>query len=213
MTRKVLTGIAALATGACVSLWRPPLAPQVFSIDPPTGGGAPSAAGAYVIGLRRVELAPQLDDTDLLYRTGEHRLERDPYANFAASLGAMLTEAIRGYLRNAHFVRDVVEPGGELPADLLVEIYASDVSGDFSQPEAPAAVMSLRVLVLPAHTAGQPALLGKEYSRRTRLPRRAADALVAAWNQELADIMRQFQGDLETAVARASSDSGGACGR
>jgi hypothetical protein len=50
-------------------------------------------------------------------------------AGFAAPPADLLTAAIREYLRNARCVHDVVEPGDELPADVLVEVYASELSG------------------------------------------------------------------------------------
>jgi uncharacterized lipoprotein YmbA len=211
MTRSVLAALAVAVASLSACLSRPPLVPQTFSIDPPPVRLTPPSAGARVISLKRVEVAAQFDRKELLYRTGDHRLERDPYASFAAPPGDMITEAIRGYLRNARFVRDVVSPGSELPADLLIEVYVSDLSGDFARPDDVAAVMTLQLQVSPAAASGQPPqpLLRKEYSRRIRLSRRTADAVVTAWNQGLADIMKDFVGDLEVAVARASPEARG----
>ncbi len=211
MSRSVPRFVAALAAmGGCLS--KPALVTELFSIDPPAPREGPLSSGARVLCLRRVEVASQFDGKGLLYRTGDHRLERDPYASFAAPPGDMLTAAIREYLRNAAFVRDVVEPGGEVAPDLLVEVYASELSGDLRRADEAAGVLSLQFLVVSAAGPGapMPPLLRKEYSRRTRLPRRTADAVVAAWNQGLAEIMRDFLGDLEAVLERTPSGNRGA---
>ncbi len=201
--------LAAALTTVCGCLAKPALVAQTFSIDPPPPREAARSRLARVVSLKKVEVAPQFDGKSLLYRTGDHELERDPYASFAAPPGDMLTAAIREYLRNARCVRDVVEPGDELPADLLVEVYASELSGDFRRADDAAGVLSLQFLVLPARVASDTApLLRREYSRRNRVPRRAAGAVVVAWNQGLSEVMQDFLGDLEAALAQGASSAG-----
>ena len=205
MPPRALAGsLAALAVaGGCLA--KPALVPQLFSLDPPAVEETRRSAGAYVVSVKKVQVAPLFEGRDLLYRTGEHRLERDPYASFAAPPGEMLTGAVRAYLRNAAFTRDVVEPGGELRADLLVEVYASEISGDLRRADDAAAVLGLRFLVMPGgaeHHRGPP-LLEKEYSCRTRVPRRTADAIANAWNEGLSRVMKQFVSDVEAALPRA----------
>lgn len=198
--------VAALLVAAGGCLAKPALVEQTFSIDPPPPRELSRSRIAPVVSLRRVEVAPQFDGKSLLYRTADHELERDPYASFAAPPGEMLTAAIREYLRNASCVRDVVEPGSELPADLVVEVYASEIAGDFRPSASAAGVLTLQFLVLPARIASEPApLLRREYSRRTPVPRRSADAVVGAWNQALSQVMQDFLRDLEAAVARGAS--------
>jgi uncharacterized lipoprotein YmbA len=202
---------AALVTlSGCLA--KPALVSRTFSIDPPAPTDA--ARAGLAVSLRKVEVAPQFDGKSLLYRTGDHELERDPYASFAASPSDMLTAAIREHLRNASFVRDVVEPGGELPADLVVEVYASELSGDFRRADDAAGVLSLQFLVVAARATSDDTapLLRKEYSRRNPLPRRSAEAVVAAWNQGLSQVMQDFLGDLEGVVAQARA-AGGSTGR
>lgn len=210
-----LATLLALA-GGCLA--KPALVAQTFSIDPPApreaAREAPRSPLARVLSLRRVEVAPQFDGKSLLYRTADHELERDPYASFAAPPGEMLTAAIREYLRGASCVRDVVEPGGDLAADLVVEVYASELSGDFRRPGDAAGVLRLEFLVVPARTASEAApLLRKEYARRNAIPRRSAAAVVVAWNQGLSQVMQDFLGDLEAALAAAPASAGAAEGR
>lgn len=194
---------AAALTADCGCLAKPALVSQTFSIDPPPPRDAARSQPATVISLKKVDVAPQFDGKSLLYRTGDHELERDPYASFAAPPADMLTAAIRQYLRDARCVRDVVEPGDELPADLLVEVHASELSGDFRRKDDAAGVLGLEFLVLPAPGSADPVpLLRKEYFRRKRIPSRSAAAVVVAWNQALSEVMQDFLADLEVALAR-----------
>jgi cholesterol transport system auxiliary component len=204
MTPRFLAGFfpALALAGGCLA--KPALVPRMFSIDPPAVEETRRSAGAYVVSVRKVQVSPLFDGRELIYRTGEHRLERDPYASFAASPGDMLTGAVRAYLRNAAFARDVVEPGGERRPDLLVEVYAAEISGDLRQTDDAAAILRLRFLVMPGgpERRGSPPLFEKEYSRRTRVPRRTADAIATAWNEELSGVMKDFMGDVEAVLAR-----------
>jgi hypothetical protein len=209
MTSRALASCLILVEAAgCLS--RPALVPQVFSIDPPPA--EKDRAGKYVVSVRRVEVSPQFAGREFLYRTGEHRLERDPYASFAAAPADMLTAAVRGYLRNASFALDVVEPGGEPPADLVVEVYATELSGDLRQTEDAAAVLTLRFLVLAPRgerRRGRP-LLEKEYSSRTRIAKRTADAIATGWNEGLSTVMKEFLRDIEVVLAEAPVPAGAA---
>jgi len=205
MTARVLAGcgLALAMTGGCLS--KPALVPQMFSIDPPAVEEPRRSAGACVVSVKRVQVSPLFEGRDLIYRTGEHRLERDPYASFAAPPGDMLTGAVRAYLRNAAFAREVVEPGEALRPDLLVEVHATEISGDLRRADDAAAILTLRFLVIPGGSESHPGapLLEKEYSSRIRLPTRTADAIATAWNQGLSAVMKDFARDLEAVLARA----------
>jgi cholesterol transport system auxiliary component len=204
ITARILAGCSsALVVAGCLA--KPALVPQMFSIDPPAVEEPRRSAGVYVVSVKKVQVSPPFDTRDLIYRTGEHRLERDPYASFAAPPGDMLTGAVRAYLRNAAFAREVVEPGEALRPDLLVEVYAAEISGDLRRPDDAAAVLTLRFLVTPGGADRHPGLplLEKEYVSRIRLPRRTADAIATAWNQGLSGVMKEFVGDIEAVLARA----------
>ncbi|HET9596986.1 MAG TPA: ABC-type transport auxiliary lipoprotein family protein [Anaeromyxobacteraceae bacterium] len=190
---------AALLAGAgCLS--RPAFVPKTYSIDAPAQARTVDDPSAPVLEVRPVEVAAGLDDPELLYRLEGHRLERDPYAVLAAPPGEVLTQAVEGHLRGAGVARSVVEAGSAVPADFLVDVHALDLTGDFSRPDAPAGVVVLQFRVRPAAGGGAP-ILDRIYESRRPLPRRTAGAVVAAWNDGLAEIVRSFAGDLDRALA------------
>ena len=143
-------------------------------------------------------MAPTYAGSELVYRIGEHGIERDPYASLAAPPSRLLTAAMRGYLRDSEYVRDVVAQGEGLPVDAALEPALLELSGDFSNPAEPAAVLTLRIRVLSASSAGlEREILLRTYTRRVPLSQRTAAAVVAAWNRALGEIMAEFLADLK----------------
>jgi len=193
-----LASALAAATG-CVS--KTALVPQSYVIDAPAlDAGMPPAVGR-VITLSRVDVAPPYAGLSFVYRTGDHGIERDPYASFAVSPGWMLSSAIRGYLRNAGFVRDVVSPGDGVRAAASIEARATELYADLGS--SPAAVLTLQFRVLSP--AGEPVheLLLKSYTEHVPMEARSAQSAATAWNNALAAIMKAFIADLERALPPA----------
>ncbi len=193
--------IAALCAGACVS--KPPLVTQSYSIDPPARGVAGDLPDAVVVSLLRVSVAAPYAGTSFVYRTGEHRIERDPYALFAAPPGWMLTAAISGYLRDADFIRDIVEPASEIPIAVAIEADATELCAELGSPGDPMAILTLRFRVMSPPSGTTPArdLFLKTYTQRVPMPHRSAQAAADAWNQALATIMTEFEADLKGVLA------------
>jgi hypothetical protein len=192
---------AALAAAGCVS--KPPLATRSYSIDAPPHPAVDALPDAAFVSLSRVRVAAPYAGTSFVYRTGEHRIERDPYALFAAPPGWMLTAAISGYLRDADFIGDVVEPGGEIPITAAIEADATELCAELGGAGGPEAILTLRFRVrTPAAGVkrGKDLLL-KTYAERIPMPQPTATAAADAWNEALAAIMKTFLADLKAALA------------
>src|SRR5262249_7284569 len=101
--------------------------------------------------------------------------------------------------RDADFVRDVVAPGEGVPVDARIEPALLELSGDFTKPDAPAAVMIVHFRVLGTAMPERELLL-KTYEARRPIPHRTAEAVVAAWNEDLGEIMQHFLADLKSAL-------------
>jgi ABC-type uncharacterized transport system auxiliary subunit len=190
----------ALLSAACAS--KLPQAPRTFTIDPPPVRAVPPAGATRVVSLRRADIAPAYAGVELVYRVGVHGVERDPYASFAAPPSWLVTSAMRGYLRNADFVRDVVVPGEGIPVDAEIEPNVLELAGDFTNESEPEAVLTIHFrVVAPGIGAAPPTeILLKAYTKRRPLTRRTAAAVVEAWNLALADVMADFIADLKAAL-------------
>lgn len=194
-TGPVLFAIALAACAGCVS--KAALVPVSYAIDPPAAAPGVPHEGGRVLALSRIDVAPPYAGLSFVYRTGDHGVERDPYASFAVSPGWMLAAAIRGYLRNAPFVRDVVSPGDGVACSASVEVRVTELYADLGS--SPAAVLTLQVRALSPASEGAPLreLLLKGYTERVPLTSRTAEAVASAWNAALASIMKSFVADLE----------------
>jgi ABC-type uncharacterized transport system auxiliary subunit len=195
--RVALAVAASLFVGACAS--KLPRAPETFTLDPPAPRATPPPGATSVLMLRPADASPTYSGVDFVYRVGEHEIQRDPYAGFAAPPAWLLTSAVRGYLRDADYVRDVVVSGEGVRVDAEIEPAIVELAGDFTNEAEPAAVMTLhfRVLAPVAGSAIGKEILLKNYSRRRPLSKRTAAAVVEAWNFALAEIMTEFIGDLK----------------
>ena len=200
LTRLTAVLLGVLGASACVS--KPAVTTQIYALDPPPIRAPTPAAGARIVSVSRVEVAPQFANRSLTYRSGPHSFERDPYATLAASPRELLLAMLRAALANADFVREVVEPGGPVAPEILVEAYLSDLEGDFTVPDKPVAALGLEVVVLTVPPAPDPILpvLRKAYPRRVPLPERTAAAVADAWNQQLTSVIDEFIADMRASL-------------
>ncbi len=190
---------APLFVGACAS--RLPRTPQSFTLDAPPAPASPPPGATRVVALRSAEASPVYAGTEFVYRVGDHAVERDPYASFATPPAWMLTSALRGYLRGADFIRDVVPPGEGVPVEAEIEPALTEIAGDFTgaSPEA-VLVVHFRVLAPATSSAPEREILLKSYTARRPIARHEASAVAAAWNEALAAIASEFLADLKAAL-------------
>ena len=153
-----------------------------------------------------MEVAPQFDRRAVTYRTGPHSFERDPYAVLAASPRELVTTVLRATLVNADFVREVVELGGPVAPEILVEAYVSDLEGDFTAPDRPVAAVAVELVVLVVPPAPDPvhSVMRKAYLRRLPVPDKTAAAVVSGWNEGLTSILEEFLADLRAVIPPAA---------
>ena len=199
--------VMAVATGlvaACVS--RPPMTIVSFTLDPPPLKAPVPHPNGVVVSLARVRVAPPYSGTEFVYRLGGHRIERDVYAVFAAPPGWMMTTALRGYLRNADFIGDVVEPGGEVPVRATIEVDVNELYADLPDGKQATAVLAMSFRVYRSPTASKPEkeIFRKTYSRSRDIGERDADDIADAWNKALSEIADEFVSDLRPPLPPAS---------
>jgi hypothetical protein len=197
--RGAATALLAVSALSCLS--KPALVPQLFTLDPPPPERAASLPGrGRALVVRRVTVAAQFEGRELVYRTGAYRLERDPYATLVATPAALLADAVREHLDQAGFVREASDPS-EAPG-LAMDVDLRELSGNFIHPERPAAVIVVAFEVRPAGAVFP--IFRKVYARRSALSHRTADAVVTAWNAELADVLGELERDLDAALPHSA---------
>ena len=150
-----------------------------------------------MVSIRSLRVAAPFDDRSLVYRVGDFSYAEDPYAEFLVSPAESLRPSIRSWMRQSDLFQDVVEPGSALKPNTMAEVTVLELYGDFRQPPKPAAVLTLRYVLLdsPAGIPGKLVFEG-EYSRRVLLKGKNANALMIGWNEALTQILAQLGSDL-----------------
>ncbi len=182
----------------CGCISRPNLNVRNFAFAvPPASKVNPGLQTHRVLAIRPLRVAAPFDRRSLVYRLDEYAYESDPYAEFLVPASDRLLVPIRTYLRRAGTFDAIVEPGSALKPNTMAEISVLELYGDFRKSQQPAAVLTLRVLWFDSPN-GIPGklVLEREYSRRIALKARTPDAVMAGWNEALAQTLAQLVSDV-----------------
>jgi len=199
MRRLVLTLFAATLCG-CASDpgWKRRVFAFSLPADPPIMN-----LGTNIVALSRVSISPVFQSRSFTYRTAENSYEQDPYAGFLIPPERALAEPIRAWLRASGVFGRVAEPGSGLTATLVAEVSVNELYGDFRKAAQPVGTMEIHFICYEVKD-GTPGriMLDKVCARETPLSRKAPDALMAAWDADLREIMEEINSE----YAKANSN-------
>jgi len=170
-----------------------------FSIpaDPPT-----TNATETITALSRVSISPIFQSRSFTYRIGENSYEQDPYAGFLVPPERALAESIRAWMRLGATYGRVVDPGSGITPNMVVEVSITELYGDFRTPAQPTAAMGLRMMCYEIQDgAPRRIVLDKVCSHATPLERKTPGALMAAWDEDLREIMNEINSECAKAIS------------
>ena len=176
---------------------------RVFAFSLPTDPPATNAQTNIVV-LNRVSISPLFQSRSFTYRTAENAYEQDPYAGFLIPPERALGEPIRAWLRQGGEFGRVVEPGSGLIPTLVAEVSISALYGDFRNASQPLGTMEIHFMLYEVkdEVPGQ-IVLDKVCAHATPVARKTPDALMAAWDTDLREIMKEINSDYAKANATA----------
>jgi hypothetical protein len=182
--------LTAAILGGCSS--GPEWKRRAFSFTSPADPPATNAR-TNIVALSRVSISPLFQSRSFTYRTAENGYEQDPYAGFLIPPERALAEPIRAWMRGSGVFGRVVEPGSGLTPTLVTEVFIQELYGDFRKAAQPVAAMEIRFIFyeFKDETPGR-VVLDKVCARGTSLARRTPDALMAAWDTDLREIMAEI---------------------
>jgi cholesterol transport system auxiliary component len=193
MKSVVLMLLAAAVLCGCAS--DPRWKRQVFAFslpdDPPI-----TNTQTNIVALSRVSISPLFQSRSFTYRTAENSYEQDPYAGFLIPPERALAESIRAWLRASGVFGRVAEPGSGLSPALVVEVSINGLYGDFRKASRPVGTMEIHFICyqLKDGAAGR-VVLDKTCARETPLTRKTPDAVMAAWDADLREIMEEINSE------------------
>jgi ABC-type uncharacterized transport system auxiliary subunit len=187
----VLLAIAFLCGCASEPKWKR----QVFAFSLPSHPPTTNAS-AHIVALNRVSISPLYQSRSFTYRTAENSYEQDPYAGFLIPPERALAETIRACMRGSGAFGRVVEPGSGLNPTLILEVSVNELYGDFRNASLPVGTMSIHFVFYEV-TDDHPRriVLDKVCAHQTPLARKTPEALMAAWDTDLREIMVELHSD------------------
>ena len=166
--------------------------------DPPT-----TKSQTNVVVLSRVSISPLFQSRSFTYRTGENSYEQDPYAGFLIPPERALAEPIRASMRAGGVFGRVVEPGSGLTPNLVVEVTINQLFGDFRNAAKPIATMEIHFICYAVKDgAPERIVLDKACARETPLAGKTPAALMAAWDDDLRQIMEELSAEYTKATSK-----------
>jgi len=165
--------------------------------DPPT-----TNAQTNIVALSRVSISPLFQNRSFTYRKAENTYELDPYAGFLVPPGRALAESIRAWMRASGAFGRVVEPGGGLRPTLVAEISVNELYGDLRQASRPVGTMTIHFICYEVKD-GDPGriVLDRVCAHETPLARNTPEALMAAWDADLREIMGEINSEYSKAIS------------
>jgi hypothetical protein len=166
--------------------------------DPPTAN-----AQTNLVALIRVSISPLFQSRSFTYRKAENTYEQDPYSGFLVPPERALAEPIRAWMRASGVFGRVVEPGSGLMPTLVAEVSVNELYGDIRQALRLVGKMELHFICYEVKD-GDPGriVLDRVCARETPLARKTPDALMAAWDADLREIMEEIHSEYSKASSK-----------
>jgi len=169
--------------------------PQLFAFSLPADPSRTNAP-AHLIALTRVTISPLFQHRSFTYRTAENTYKQDPYAWFLIPPERALAESIRAFMRDSGVFGCVLDPGSGLAPTLVAEVSINELYGDFRQPSHPVGTLEIHFVCYELKD-GSPGrvLLDKQCAHSTPLGAKTSAALMAAWDADLREIMKEISSE------------------
>src|SRR5262249_50359172 len=107
-----------------------------------------------------------------------------------------LAESIRAWMRASGAFGRVLEPGSGLAPTLIAEVSINELYGDFRNTSQPVGRMELHFICYEIEDgAPRRVVLDRVCARETPLAKKTADALMAAWDADLHEIMQEINSE------------------
>jgi hypothetical protein len=153
-------------------------------------------AHTNIVALRRVSVSPLFQSRSFTYRTAGDCYKQDPYAGFLIPPERALAEPIRAWMRAGGCFGRVVDPGSGLMPTIIAEASVNELYGDFRKSTQPVGTMVIHFMIYEVKDdVPERILLDKVCAHETPLTRESPDALMAAWDADLREIMKEINSE------------------
>ena len=160
----------------------------------------PGQARDIVLAVRTFTIDPAYSSRGLVYRKGESQYEPDFYHEFLTAPQDLITSQTRNWLAQSGLFKTVLEPGSLLQATHVLEGNVLALYGDLRGPSLPQAVLQIRFFLIATKDSKFQIVFTRDYQASHQAQEKTADALVAALDQCLVQILSNLEKDLGTVL-------------
>ena len=189
--------LATLGSG-CVNLERsyPDKRFYVLEVRPPATTGAPM--NDEILQVSPLRISPRYQDRSFVYRISDSGFEADYYNQFIAPPAGLISEEIRKSLTGAQLFKHVISASSSQAPSYVLEGTVNGIYGDFSNSNAPAAIIDLEFFLTSDLPSKPGILLQKRYVQSVPVSSRSPEALVKSWDRALEEILAALAADIRT---------------
>lgn len=155
---------------------------HTYVLDVGRVGEPAGYSNGKILQVRQFRISSRFAGTQLVYRTGEFSYETDFYNIFLSPPAGNVTEEFRQWFADSGLFGSVVNPSSRVVAELLVEGNISALYGDYTDLNAPKAVMEIEIFMVQRNGGDDRVEYHDVYREEVELESRRAEALIAGLN-------------------------------
>ena len=190
----ILLALLTLLSG-CGGIDKPYPVKKAYVLDVSRPEGTPPTDEKAILLIRRFRTAPPYENQGFVYRTGELQYESDFYNEFFSPPAALLADQTRQWLQASQLVRLVIGAGLPTEATHSLEGQVYALYGDYRRPDDSRAVLGIQFFVSRLGDTPE-VVFHKDYRQQVPVNGRSPEALTAAWNRGLQQILTDLEADL-----------------
>ena len=200
MIKRILIAALVLSLFACSLPTRPSVTPTSYMVNPERSGPPLKNRTSYWLKIGPVSVAAPYDGKSLVYRLGDQRFEKDFYNVYTTLPAEMVSNAERQWINQSGIFSAAVGQSNTFFPYYTLQATVNEFYGDYRvRPEA---VVSMEFF-LTVENGGKvnPMIGNNRYTKRIALKNNTPAALVLGQQQALAEILREYEVQLDKYAA------------
>jgi cholesterol transport system auxiliary component len=181
---------------------RPALERHYYMLEPAREGTVAPTNSKTILKVRPFTVSPGFDTHEFIYKVGDQRFETDYYNLLFMQPGPAVTLASRKWLDASGLFGHVVDSTSQADETHALEGNLVALYGDYSNPQAPKAVLEMQFFLLKENKGDYTVAFQKNYRQETPLSGGTAQNLADGMQKSLGAILASLEGDLKGVVGK-----------
>lgn len=191
----IIISIVVFHTG-CVNLQKSNPAKNYFSLETVREGAPVESTKQTVLKVHRLNISPQFQGTEFVYRVDKLNYKSDYYNQYFTSPQSLVTEAVKGWMSDSGLFKNVVGKSSIIESTHELEGSVSALYGDFQKGSSPQAVMCIQFWLIGRCEDGPKVIFQSTYQKNVEIRDNSAPALADGISRALADILIELESHL-----------------